>query len=189
MFKNETNKLFDRAKELEAIKYGKFTLSSGKKSSDYFDGRVVSMDPYSVNLITQIFIKKIIEYKADAFGGPSVAAVPIVGALTLKCYFEKIDLYGFFVRTEAKKYGTNRKIEGLVKPGMKVAIFDDTLSTGSSLLKSIEAVEEIDCEVVLALTILDRQQGALEKLNKKKIPLFKILEASETGNISLVQKI
>ena len=186
MTEENSKKLYERAIILNAIKFGEFTLSSGQKSSYYFDGRLLSMDPFSSNLITEIFIKKIIEFNADAFGGPSVAAVPIIGALTLKCHFENIDLSGFFVRSEQKKHGTNQQIEGLIKPGMNVAVFDDTLSTGDSLLNSIKAVEDYGCKVVLALTILDRQQGAKEKLNVKKIPLFKLWEASTSGEIKIL---
>ncbi len=69
---------------------------------------------------------------------------------------------------------------------MNVAVFDDTLSTGDSLLNSIEAVEDYGCKVVLALTILDRQQGAKEKLNDKNIPLFKLWEASMNGEIKIL---
>ena len=81
MFKNETNKLFDRAKELEAIKYGKFTLSSGKKSSYYFDGRLLTLSPRGASIAAKILLPIFRTERIRAVGGPTLGADPMVGAI------------------------------------------------------------------------------------------------------------
>ena len=186
MSRKQATELYERAEKLKALKYGNFTLASGITSSYYFDGRLLSLDPTCCNIITKLFMQQIVMSNANAFGGPAIAAIPIVGSLVLKSSLEGLDLTGFFVREQKKAHGTGQQIEGSIRPGMKIAVFDDTLSTGGSLFNAINAVEGFDCEVVLAMTILDRQQGGSDALKKRRIPLYKIWQASKSGEIEVV---
>ncbi len=179
-----TERLYERALELDALKFGDFTLSSGQKSAYFFDGRVLLTDPEGADLISKAFMSAIIEAGAEAFGGPTVAAVPIVGALALRSHMEGRNLTGFFVRPEAKEHGAGRQIEGNLKPGMKVAAFDDTVSTGGSLLAAIDAIEAFGCEVVLVLAVLDRHQGGGDELERRGIPFFKLWESTPEGKVT-----
>ena len=178
-------RLYERALELDSLKFGDFTLSSGQKSTYYFDGRMLSTDPEGADLISQAFISAIVDAGAGAFGGPTVAAVPIVGSLALRARFDGRDLTGFFVRPETKEYGAGRQIEGNLKPGMKVAVFDDTVSTGGGLLAAIDAVEAFGCEVVLVLAVLDRHQGGGDELERRGIPFFKLWESTPEGKVTI----
>ena len=126
-------RLYERALELDSLKFGDFVLSSGQKSSYYFDGRMLSTDPEGADLISRAFSFVIEESHVDAFGVPSDAAVPIVGSLALRSHLDGKTSTGFFVRPEAKEHGVGRQIEGNLKSGMKVVVFDDTVSTGGSL--------------------------------------------------------
>ena len=128
-------RLLERAKELGALKFGEFTLSSGQKSTYYFDGRLLSLDPEGTDLISSVFLDIARQAEADAVGGPAVAAVPIVGAMVVRSRMEGAraqggtsrrrtgatspaagtathGLTGFFVRAEAKKHGAGKQIEG-----------------------------------------------------------------------------
>lgn len=178
-------RLLERARELDALKFGDFTLSSGQKSTYYFDGRLLSLDPEGADLISKLFLDEIKQAGAEAAGGPAVAAVPIVGALALRSHQESAGITGFFVRPEAKKHGAGKQIEGPLKPGMKVAVFDDSVSTGGSLLTAIDAVQEFGCEVVLTLALLDRQQGGGAELARRGLPFVTFWEASPDGNIQV----
>ena len=82
-------RLYERALELDSLKFGEFVLSSGQKSSYYFDGRMLSTDPEGADLISRAFSFVIDESDVNAFGGPSVAAVPIVGSLALRFHLER----------------------------------------------------------------------------------------------------
>jgi orotate phosphoribosyltransferase len=154
--KSIATRLYDRALELDSLKFGDFTLSSGQKSTYYFDGRMLSTDPEGADLISKAFSMAMDDSSAEAFGGPTVAAVPIVGALALRSQLDGKKRTGFFVRPEQKEHGAGKQIEGNLQPGMKVAAFDDTISTGGSLFPAIDAVEAYGCEVVLVMAILDR---------------------------------
>jgi orotate phosphoribosyltransferase len=180
-----SQRLYTRAMELDSLRFGDFTLSSGQKSTYYFDGRMLSTDPEGADLISQAFSVAIDEAGADAFGGPTVAAVPIVGALALRSHLDGKKRTGFFVRPEQKEHGAGKQIEGNLQPGMKVAAFDDTVSTGGSLLAAIDAVEAFGCEVVLVMAILDRHQGGDEELERRGIPFFKLWESTPEGKITI----
>ena len=86
--KSIATRLYDRAMELDSLKFGDFTLSSGQKSPYYFDGRMLSTDPEGADLISQAFSMAMDDSGAEAFGGPTVAAVPIVGALALRSHLD-----------------------------------------------------------------------------------------------------
>ena len=179
----KADRLLGRALELGALELGEFTLSSGQKSKYYFDGRLLTLDPEGSDLITSLFLEEISMARAEAAGGPTVAAVPIAGAIALKSRLDDKPVRGFFVRPEVKGHGGRKQIEGPVEPGMRVAVFDDAISTGGSLLPAIDAVEAFGCRVVLVLCVLDRMQGGSEEIRRRGLPFYAILEADQDGNI------
>ena len=180
------NRLLDRAKELDALRWGEFKLSSGEPSNYYFDGRLLSLDPEGAGLISSLFMDAISAAGCEAFGGPTVAAVPIVGALSLVAHQRDVQATGFFVRDAAKQHGMGKRIEGSLRPGMKVAVFDDTVSTGGSLLSAIDAVQEFGCDVALVLCVLDRKQGGSDEVRRRGLPFLPLWEATPEGEIKLV---
>ena len=179
------DRLLGRAKELGALKFGDFTLTSGQKSTYYFDGRQLSLDPEGSSLISSLFLEKILEAECVAAGGPTVAAVPIVGSLMLRAWQEHADITGYFVRPEKKGHGMGRQIEGGLKPGMRVAVFDDTVSTGGSLLEAVDAVQAFGCEIGLVLCVLDRKQGGSDEVKRRGLPFVSFWEATPEGRIQV----
>ena len=177
--------LYERALELNSLKFGDFVLSSGQKSTYYFDGRLLSTDPEGADLISRAFGIAMDQAEVDAFGGPTVAAVPIVGSLALRSKLEGKNRTGFFVRPEQKDHGAGKQIEGNLKAGMRVAAFDDTISTGGSLFPAIDAVEAAGCDVVLVMAILDRHQGGGDEILRRGIPFFRLWESTPEGKIKI----
>lgn len=176
-------RLLERSIELKALEYGEFTLSSGAKSSYYFDGRLLTTDGESVEIISDLFLDVLVRRDIHRFGGPAVAAVPIIGGLALMAHSRGYDLKGYFVRSEAKKYGMGKLIEGHIAPGEKVAVWDDAISTGGSLFGAIDAVSELPAEIDVVFTILDRNQGGSDRLAERSIPLFSILSSNPEGRV------
>lgn len=179
---DRADKRLERLKELvekRAILYGEFTLSSGMKSNYYFDGRRVTHDAEGIALIGEVFCDVIRDLKIDAIGGPSVAANPIITAVQVTSYLRKEPLDGFFVRSQQKQHGTGQQIEGNLptRPGARVALVDDILTTGGSLEKAIEAVQAAGCKVVLVAVLIDRQQGGAERLRGKGYDVRSVLLA------------
>ena len=173
------NRLLCRAEELAALQYGDFTLTSGAKSSFYFDGRLLSTDPECVYIISEVLLALVTEHEIDSFGGPAVGAVPIVGSMMLAAYRSGTSLSGFFVRSEAKSHGMGKQVEGHLKTGHKVAVYDDTISTGGSLVAAIDAVRDAGATVQLAACVLNRQELGRSRLEETKLPMFNLLKVDQ----------
>lgn len=174
-----------RATELGALTPGDFTLSSGQKSKYYFDGRLLTLDARGLGILGQVLIDFVYQLGAHAVGGPTLGADPIVGAVL--AYADVMcpsrDLKGFLVRGEAKGHGTQKQVEGHLRPGMRVIIVDDTCSTGGSVLRAIAAAEAAGCTVVLVFVVLDRNQGGSDELRRRGYQFVALLEADAQGSI------
>ena len=149
------NRLLALALERGAIKYGDFTLTSGKKSSFYFDGRLLSLDPERAHLISQAILPLLEQAGAKAVGGTTLGADPMVAAVALASHLNGGSIPAFIVRKESKAHGTKQNIEGPLISGINVAIVDDVCTTGGSLFHAIEAAEEVGCTVVKVVSVLD----------------------------------
>jgi orotate phosphoribosyltransferase len=153
-------RLLELAHTLGALKYGKFTLSSGRNSGLYFDGRLLSLNPEGLFLISSIIWPIIREAEAVAIGGPSIGADPIVSGVVYTSYLEGRPISGFVIRPQKKSHGTGKKIEGPELPrGSRVAIVDDVCTTGNSTKQAIGAAERAGYRVVKIVTVLDRHEG------------------------------
>ena len=176
-------RLLELALESGAIKYGDFTLTSGKKSSYYFDGRMLSLNPEGAHLISQALLPVLHAAGAEAVGGTTLGADPIVAAVALASHLDGAPVRAFIVRKESKEHGTRQDIEGPLSTGSKVAIVDDVCTTGGSLFHAIEAAEGAGCTVVKVLAVLDRQEGGSEEMRRRGYDFASLLEATPEGTI------
>ena len=141
-------------------------------------------------MVTNALLPVIYHYGAEAVGGPTLGADPMVGAMILVSHVEQRPIRGFLVRKATKGHGTARLIEGSLaeraskEPPIQVAIVDDTCSTGGNLISAIEAVESLGCKVVCVVTVLDRQQGGSKEIRKRGYPFYSILVADAEGSIT-----
>ena len=177
------DRLLALALERGAIKYGDFTLTSGKKSSYYFDGRLLSLDPEGAYLISQAIIPLLEQAGAQAVGGTTLGADPMVAALALASHIKGRSIPAFIVRKESKTHGTKQNIEGPLEPGTNVAIVDDVCTTGGSLFHAIEAAEAAGCSVVKVVSILDRNEGGSEEMRRRGYNFSTLLAATAEGTI------
>lgn len=183
--KTLATRTLERAQELDALRFGDFTLTSGAKSKYYFDGRVLTLDPEGADLVSEAFLAMAVEAGAAGVGGPTVAAVPIAGALALRSRQAGTPMAGYFVRDAVKEHGARKQVEGAIKPGTKVVVFDDTVSTGGSLLVAMDAIQEFGCEVVAVLCVLDRHQGGSDEVRRRGVRFRAMLEADPEGNVAI----
>jgi orotate phosphoribosyltransferase len=164
----------------EAFLKKEVKLSSGKLSDFYIDVRKVSLSPKGIYLISQGIFELIKDEKVDAFGGPTLGADPIVGGVCFLACEHKRKLKGFIIRKFPKKHGRQKLIEGQnLGLGDKVIITDDVATSGSSLIKSIEILREEKVEVIKAVVVVDRQEGAKENLAKFNCPLISLFSKSD----------
>ena len=183
-----SDRLLQLALDLDALRYGDFTLTSGKKSSYYFDGRLLSLDPEGAYLIARALLPIVRTAGAQAVGGPTLAADPIVTAVSMASHLEAegAPVPAFIVRKEAKQHGMGNAVEGHLKPGTKVAVVDDTCTTGGSLFLAIEAAEAAGCSVVKVLAILDRNEGGSDELRRRGYDFASLLVANSAGEVDVV---
>jgi orotate phosphoribosyltransferase len=159
-----------------SLMFGDFTLASGKKSSFYFDSKRTTLLPEGAYLVAREILRVIRErgIEADAIGGLTLGADPIVCPVAALSHIEGPALRAFIVRKEAKGHGTDRRIEGSLAPGSRVVIVDDVVTTAGSTLQAIEAAESAGHRVVAVLCLVDREQGGGERLARYPFhPLFR----------------
>ncbi|MFH0858475.1 MAG: orotate phosphoribosyltransferase [Candidatus Omnitrophota bacterium] len=164
----------------EAFKKGNFVLSSGKTSSYYLDGRVITLTPEGAYLVASIILNLIKEKDVQAIGGPTLGADPIVGAIGALSHINKIPIKTFIVRKAVKEHGMHRQIEGpALKKGCRVIIVDDVATTGKSIVEAKEALDKIGVIAEEAIVIVDRGEGAALNLGKVGLRLNSIYRIEE----------
>lgn len=166
----------------EALRRGEFTLSSGKKSNYYLDGRVITLTPEGAYLTASIILDMIREDEIDAVGGPTLGADPIVGALACLAHTRAVPIKTFIVRKAAKEHGTQRQIEGpALKKGSRVVLVDDVATTGKALVEAKEALDKAGVLAERAIVIVDRLEGAELNLARAGLKLKSIFDIKDFG--------
>ena len=166
----------------EALRRGKFVLSSGKESSYYLDGRVITLSPEGAYLVASIILEMIKGRNIDAIGGPTLGADPVVGAIAALSHIKQAPIKTFIVRKATKEHGTQRQIEGpALKGGSRVILVDDVATTGNSLVEAKQVLDKIGVEVDTAIVIVDRCEGANENLAKAGLRLESIFKIEDFG--------
>ena len=172
--------LIDLIRE-KSLKFGDFTLASGKKGTYYLDGKQVTLDSVGAKLIGEGILDIIKDDLPDAVGGMSIGADPITAAvLTVAAYAGK-PLRGFMVRKQSKGHGTNQYIEGPVREGDRVVIVEDVVTTGGSSLEAIQRVEDAGIKVAAVIAIIDRMEGGAEAFKSKGYPFHALLTIQDFG--------
>ncbi len=160
-----------------AVRFGKFTLASGKSSSYYLDLRIVPSDPEAYRLAiaaSQAVAREIGEGNFDAVAGVATAGVTVSSPLAY--VLKKPMLY---VRSEEKGHGLGRRVEGAVRPGWRVLVVDDLVTTGGSILSAVEALRVAGCVVEEALVLVDRLEGGEARLAASGVKLSSFVDVKE----------
>ena len=145
---------------------GDFTLASGRKSDYYFDCRQTALHPEGSWLIGTLFNHLLADVDVVGVGGMTMGADPLISATTVISHEQGRPLAGLIVRKEPKGHGTGQYVEGLAnfKPGDKVAMLEDVVTTGGSLMTACERVKAAGLDVVAVCTVLDRGEGGRETI-------------------------
>jgi len=169
-------RVLEIALEAGAFLVGEFTLTSGRKSNYYVDGKKVTLHPEGAYRVGKAVFDQLAGSEVDAVGGVAMGAYPMGAEVALVSHLEGKPLPSFMVREVTKEHGTKRQIEGHLREGSRVAIVDDVLTTGGSLLKAIEAVEAVNCRVVQVMVLVDRHEGGSDELKKRGYDFAAILD-------------
>jgi orotate phosphoribosyltransferase len=168
-----------------AYRSGEVSLSSGNKSDYYVDGKLVTYRPGCSELVGLAVWEAVREENVGGVGGLTLGADAIVIATAIAAHRSGFDLPGFIVRKEPKKHGMKRMIEGVLpERGSRVAIVDDVVTTGKSVLLAIDAAEAEGLEIAVVVPLVDREEGARRTIEARGIRFEPICTASELRSIA-----
>ncbi|WP_455644962.1 orotate phosphoribosyltransferase [Methanosphaera sp.] len=168
------SKLIELLKNNNVIKFGKFTLSSGKESDYYVDMKKAITEPEILECVAHLITEEIKDDNINKIAGPALGAVPIATATSL---ISKKPM--LMIRKEKKSYGTSKQIEGELLENDNVVIVEDVTTTGGSLLKAIKVIEENGGNITQAFVIVDREEGAQETFEENNVEFKPLLTISE----------
>lgn len=151
--KNVARLLAEKLLKISAVKLqpdNPFTWASGWNSPIYTDNRKTLSYPEVRTFIKVELTRMVMEHfpEAEAVAGVATGAIA-QGALVA----DELNMPYVYVRSTPKDHGLENLIEGNLKPGQKVVVIEDLVSTGKSSLKAVEAIRAAGCEVVGMLAL------------------------------------
>lgn len=145
-------------------------LASGRPSDFYFDGKQTTLHPEGGYLTGKLFFESIRDVEGlEGVGGLTLGADPIATATSVVSFLEGKPIPGFIIRKEPKGHGTGAWLEGRknLKPGARVVIVEDVVTSGGSSIKAIKRAEEEGLTVLGVVTLVDREEGGRENIEKE----------------------
>jgi orotate phosphoribosyltransferase len=169
-----------------SVRRGDFVLASGARSSYYIDCRLTTMSAAGMVLIGQLGLEAIrtAGWTADAIGGLTMGADPVAYAIAAASAHAGTPIDAFSVRKEAKGHGTGQQIEGNFRPGARVVVVEDVITSGGSAEKAIAAVTAAGAQVLGVLAVVDREQGGRQKLEAAGHSVVALTTSSRLGLLS-----
>jgi uridine monophosphate synthetase len=177
--KNLILDLFD----IQAVKFGSFTLKSGMQSPIYLDLRMIISYPAMLKKTSSALNKFIEHLSFDLICGVPYAALPIATAVSLDRNTPMVML-----RKEAKDYGTKKLIEGKFEKGQTCLIIEDVVTSGTSILETVAPFKAEGLEIEDAVVILNREQGGKERLKEKGIELHSLISIFDLLKVLFYEK-
>ena len=175
----DRHRLIELINEL-AVVHGEVTLSSGIKADYYVDLRRATLHHEASKLIGAQMLQMLTEHginNIEAVGGLTMGADPVAAAIMNAS--ENID--AFVVRKQAKQHGMGRQVEGPDISGRKVVVVEDTSTTGGSPLTAADAVKEAGAEILCIATVVDRDTGAREVIEKEGYKYLSLISLEDLG--------
>ena len=174
--------------EKKIIRFGDFTLASGKKSPYYIDLRLVPSYP----IYYRKMIKGLQNIIAEGVGFEnfhSLVSVPTGGLVVAASLAIEIVKPIIYVRKEAKEHGTGKAVEGVTCQDMKLLMIEDVVTSGGSVINAIKSIKDEKMQVTDAYAIVDRMEGATEALQAEGVKLHSLLTIKQIAESLFEQKL
>ncbi|MFN8458900.1 MAG: orotidine-5'-phosphate decarboxylase [Anaerolineae bacterium] len=160
--------------ETGCVRFGNFTLASGKQSPIYLDLRRLMSRPTLLRLAAQAYAQLLEGVEFDRLAAVPYAALTIGTAVALAT-----DRPLIYPRKEVKEYGTGQTVEGAFSPGETAIVIEDLVTKGGSALKAINALEAVGLRVAEVVVLIDREEGGREILQQAGYRLQAALKLSQ----------
>jgi uridine monophosphate synthetase len=160
--------------ETGCIQFGSFTLASGKKSPIYIDLRRMSASPELLRKAAQAYAEMV-----QPLSFKHVAAVPYAALTIGTAIALDIGRSLIYPRKETKSYGTGKTVEGVYSAGDTALVVEDLVTSGGSVLKAINQLEEVGLQVADVAVLIDREQGGAETLAAAGYRLHAVLKLTK----------
>ena len=182
MTQSERDELMQIVREL-SYEEREVTLASGRKSNFYFDGKQTTLHAKGGLLVGKAFYAEVKQFagRIDGVGGLTLGADPIATATSIAAALAGENIHAFIIRKEPKGHGTGQWLEGRknLPKGSRVVIVEDVTTTGGSSMKAVERAREEGLEVVGIVTLVDREEGARDNIEKEGIILRSVFTRSQ----------
>ena len=172
----------------DIIKFGDFTLTSGKDSSYYIDLRLVPSFPHEFRKMIKNLQNLIIE-KIGLDNFDSLASVPTGGLVITSALAIETVKPLIYVRNKPKEHGTTKSIEGKMSAGMKVVMVDDVMTTGTSVLNGVKQLKESGLSVSDVFVIIDRLERDSKEFSDIGVRIHQLTDILEITNILFQEKL
>lgn len=166
------SKLGELLRETGAVQFGEFQLAHGGTSEYYIDTYVFETEPDALAAVGAAFAEQVTA--ETTLAGVALGGVPLAVAASVAggCPY-------VVVRKQTKDHGTGNRIEGEFAGGERVVVVEDVTTTGQSALDAVDALRAAGAVVDRALVVVDREQGATERLADHGVTLDPLLTATE----------
>jgi len=174
--------------EKKIIRFGEFTLASGKKSPYYIDLRLVPSFP----IYYRKMIKELQNLIAEDIGFEnfhSLVSVPTGGLVVAASLATEIVKPLIYVRKQAKEHGTGKAVEGVTCQDMKLLMIEDVVTSGGSVINALKSIKEEKMTITDAYAVVDRMEGAAEALQVEGVKLHSLLTVKEIVENLFEQKL
>jgi len=172
----------------DIIRFGNFTLASGKNSSYYVDLRLMPSYPHQFRKMIKNLQNLIIK-KTGLDDFDCLASVPTGGLVVTSALAIEIVKPLIYVRSRPKEHGTTKSIEGKISAGMKVVMVDDVVTTGTSVLNGINQLKEVGLLISDLYVIINRLEGADKALSDIGVQTHQLTDILEITDILFQEKL
>ncbi|HOA22176.1 MAG TPA: orotidine-5'-phosphate decarboxylase [Anaerolineaceae bacterium] len=152
------------------VKFGNFTLASGKQSPVYLDLRRLVSFPDVLDMAVEAYIDQLIHLDFDCLAGVPYAALPIAAIAASRLKRPMV-----YPRKEAKTHGTSQMVEGVFQQGQDAILLEDVITSGGSILTAAETLASAGLQVRDAVVLVDREQGGVRSLADQGIQVHAVL--------------
>jgi len=167
----DTQALIDALRDADAVRFGEFELAHGGTSSYYVDKYVFETNPTCLALVAEAFAERLDD---ETLAGVALGAVPLVAVTSVETGLPYV-----IVRKAAKEYGTGNRIEGSLPADGEVVVLEDVATTGTSAAEAVAALREAGATVNRVLVVVDREEGARERLAEIDVDLEALVSAAD----------